>query len=90
MCAKGLKKIFRDFIVGDPRRWFAKGDIVKVSLVVERVAMRVGELYVLGGLADKSGLLWYETKFSKLLAMEANKGVGPMIMKCDWQLDKKG
>ena len=69
---------------------FAKGDIVKVSLVVEKVAMRVGEFYVLGGLADKSGLLWYETKFSKLLAMEANKGVGPMIMKCDWQLDKKG
>jgi len=69
---------------------FAKGDIVKVSLVVEKVAMRVGEFYVLGGLADKSGLLWYETKFSKLLAMEANKGVGPIIMKCDWQLDKKG
>ncbi|MEX0965058.1 MAG: polysaccharide ABC transporter ATP-binding protein [Pseudohongiellaceae bacterium] len=67
---------------------FAKGDVLKVSLLVEKVAMRVGEFYVLGGLADKSGLLWYETKFSKLLAMEANKGVGPMIMKCAWQLDK--
>lgn len=67
---------------------FAKGDVFKVSLLVEKVAMRVGEFYVLGGLADKSGLLWYETKFSKLLAMEANKGVGPMIMKCAWQLDK--
>jgi len=68
---------------------FAKGDIVKVSLVVERVAMRVGEFYVLGGLADKSGLLWYETKFSQLLAMEASKGVGAMIMKCNWQLAKQ-
>lgn len=67
---------------------FAKGDLFKVSLLVEKVAMRVGEFYVLGGLADKSGLLWYETKFSKLLAMESNKGVGPMIMKCAWQLDK--
>lgn len=67
---------------------FAKGDVFKVSLVVEKVAMRVGEFYVLGGLADKSGLLWYETKFSRLLAMEPNKGVGPMIMKCNWQLDK--
>ena len=67
---------------------FAKGDVFKVSLVVEKVAMRVGEFYALGGLADKSGLLWYETKFSKLLAMEPNKGVGPMIMKCVWQLDK--
>lgn len=68
---------------------FAKGDIVKVSLVVERVAMRVGEFYVLGGLADKSGLLWYETKFSQILAMEASKGVGAMIMKCNWQLAKQ-
>ena len=67
---------------------FSKGDVFKVSLVIEKVAMRVGEFYVLGGLADKSGLLWYETKFSKLLAMEQNKGVGPMIMKCEWQLDK--
>ena len=67
---------------------FSKGDVFKVSLVVEKVAMRVGEFYALGGLADKSGLLWYETKFSKLLAMEPSKGVGPMIMKCAWQLDK--
>jgi lipopolysaccharide transport system ATP-binding protein len=67
---------------------FSKGDVFKVSLVIEKVAMRVGEFYVLGGLADKSGLLWYETKFSKLLAMEPSKGVGPMIMRCEWQLDK--
>ncbi len=67
---------------------FSKGDVFKVSLVVEKVAMRVGEFYALGGLADKSGLLWYETKFSKLLSMKPNKGVGPMIMKCMWQLDK--
>ena len=67
---------------------FSEGDVFKVSLVIEKVAMRVGEFYVLGGLADKSGLLWYETKFSKLLAMEPSKGVGPMIMKCEWQLDK--
>ncbi len=67
---------------------FSRGDVFKVSLVVEKIAMRVGEFYALGGLADKSGLLWYETKFSKLLAMEPDKGVGPMIMKCEWKLDK--
>jgi len=68
---------------------FSKGDIFKVSLVVEKVAMRVGEFYALGGLADKSGLLWYETKFSTLLSMAPNKGVGPMTMKCVWHLDKE-
>ena len=67
---------------------FHKGDVFTVSLTVEKVAMRVGEFYALGGLADKSGLLWYETKFSKLMAMEANKGVGPMTMKSEWKLDK--
>ncbi len=68
---------------------FSKGDVFRVSLLVEKIAMRVGEFYALGGLADKSGLLWYETKFSKLLSMEPNKGVGPMIMKCAWKLDKE-
>ncbi len=67
---------------------FSKGDVFKVTLVVENVAMRVGEFYALGGLADKSGLLWYETKFSKLLCMKPTRGVGPMIMKCGWKLDK--
>ena len=38
--------------------------------------MRVGEFYVLCGLADETGLLWYETKFSKQLKVKANKGVG--------------
>lgn len=67
---------------------FNKGDKFIVSLTIENIAMRVGEFYVLGGLADKSGLLWYETKFSKLLSVEANKGVGPLIMKSDWQVEK--
>lgn len=67
---------------------FQKGDVFTVSLTIESVAMRVGEFYALGGLADKSGLLWYETRFSKLLAMEANKGVGPMTMKSEWKLNK--
>jgi len=49
--------------------------------------MRVGDFYVLGGLADKSGLLWYETKFSKQLSMSANKGVGPITMQATWTLD---
>ena len=67
---------------------FNKGDKFTVSLTIENIAMRVGEFYVLGGLADKSGLLWYETKFRKLLSVESNKGVGPLIMKSDWQVVK--
>lgn len=68
---------------------FHKGDKFTVSLVVKNLAMRVGEFYVLGGLADKSGLLWYETKFSKLMHIEANKGVGPLLMKSEWAVSEK-
>lgn len=66
---------------------YNKGDNVTVSLVVKKLAMRVGDFYVIGGVADASGLLWYETKWSKLLHVEPNKGVGPIIMDSDWKID---
>ena len=65
---------------------FHRGDKITVALTVKNMAMRVGEFYVLGGLADKSGLLWYETKFSKLKHIDANKGVGPLIMQSEWSV----
>ncbi|MDC0221432.1 ABC transporter ATP-binding protein [Gammaproteobacteria bacterium] len=67
---------------------FRKGDRFTVSLTVKNLAMRVGDFYVLGGLADKSGLLWYETKFSQLLHVDANKGVGPLLMQSEWKVDQ--
>ena len=67
---------------------FNKGDKFTVSLTVESLPMRVGDFYILGGLADKSGLLWYERKFSKLLHIVANKGVGPTIMDAEWSVKK--
>ena len=65
---------------------FTKGSEFTVSLIIRGLAMRVGDFYVLGGLADKSGLLWYERKFSKLLHVDANKGVGPLIMNSEWSV----
>ena len=67
---------------------FNKGDKFTVSLTVKSLPMRVGDFYILGGLADKSGLLWYERKFSKLLHIVANKGVGPIIMDAEWSVKK--
>ena len=67
---------------------FSKGDKFTVSLSLSGLPMRVGEFYILGGLADKSGLLWYERKFSKLFHVEANKGVGPLIMDSKWTVKK--
>jgi len=67
---------------------FKKGDRFTISLTVNGLPMRVGDFYVLGGLADRSGLLWYERKFSKLLHVDANKGVGPLIMRSEWSMKK--
>ncbi|MEX2470510.1 MAG: polysaccharide ABC transporter ATP-binding protein [Pseudohongiellaceae bacterium] len=74
---------------GVPRGPYHKGDRFTVALTVRRLAMRVGDFYVIGGLADKSGLLWYETKFSRLLHVAANKGVGPMIMESEWSVTRQ-
>lgn len=63
---------------------FNKGDRFTVSLTVNHFPMRVGEYYVLGGLADKSSLLWYETRFSKQLSIKPTKGVGPITMDSSW------
>ena len=55
-------------------------------LTIRKIAMRAGDFYVLGGVADKSGLLWYESKFSKSLHVEANKGLGYLIMASEWEV----
>ena len=68
---------------------FKKGDRFDVSLRVNRLAMRSGEFTVLGGVADRSGLLWYETKFTKPIRVAASKGVGQLTMESDWSVIQK-
>jgi lipopolysaccharide transport system ATP-binding protein len=67
-----------------------KGDKFVVSLTVKNIAMRVGQFFIVAGVADESGLLWYETRYSKSVQIQANKGVGPLTMKADWQIKKQG
>ena len=67
---------------------FNKGDSFTISLTIKGLPMRVGDFYILGGLADKTGLLWYERKFSQLFHVQASKGVGPLIMNSEWSVQK--
>ncbi|MFM1895632.1 MAG: hypothetical protein RLZZ385_706 [Pseudomonadota bacterium] len=67
---------------------FMRGEKITVTIRIESIAMRVGQFYVLGGVADRSGLLWYETRPSKPLQMEANRGVGSFAMKSSWQVEQ--
>ncbi len=84
-----MASFFTTDVEGVEKGPFEKGDSFTVSLVVRNFAMRVGEFYVLCGLADETGLLWYETKFSKQLMVKANKGVGPIAMAADWRVSRK-
>ena len=84
-----IASFFTTDIEGLEKGPFRRGDRLTVSLLVKNFAMRVGEFYVLSGLADETGLLWYETKFSKQLTVKANKGVGTIAMAADWQISKQ-
>ena len=84
-----MASFFTTDVEGVEKGPFKQGDRFTVSLVVKNFAMRVGEFYVLCGLADETGLLWYETKFSKQLTVKANKGVGPIAMAADWQVSRQ-
>ncbi len=67
---------------------FHKGEVLTVQIRIDAIPMRVGAFYVLGGVADKTGLLWYETKLSKLITVKPNKGVGPLIMRAGWTVSQ--
>jgi lipopolysaccharide transport system ATP-binding protein len=69
-----------------PKGPFKKGDIIMARIRVNAISMRVGEFYVIGGVADSSGLLWYETKLSKLIKIKSTKGVGSVVMRADWDI----
>ncbi len=71
-----------------PKGPFKKGEIVTACIRVNAVSMRVGEFYVIGGVAEESGLLWYETKLSKLIRVKPNKGVGSVVMRVEWDIQQ--
>lgn len=71
-----------------PKGPFKKGEVLTVRIRVNAISMRVGEFYVIGGVAEESGLLWYETKLSKLIKIRPTKGVGSLIMRVDWDIQR--
>lgn len=68
---------------------FAKGEIITVQVRLKSLTMRTGNFHVLGGVADESGLLWYETKLSKEIRINVNKGWGPLVMPCEWSVSRE-
>jgi hypothetical protein len=65
---------------------FRQGEIITVQVRLQAMAMRMGTFHLLGGVADESGLLWYETKLSKEVKITANKGLGSFVMASSWSV----
>ena len=65
---------------------FKKGEIITVQVRLSAMTLRVGKFHVLGGVADDSGLLWYETRLSKEITIKPNKGLGPYVMPSTWDV----
>jgi lipopolysaccharide transport system ATP-binding protein len=87
---RNLSEIMSAYLTTDlddvPKGPFMKGEILTVRSRLNAVSMRVGEFHVLGGVADASGLLWYETKLSNLIRIKSNKGVGSVVMRVQWSV----
>lgn len=65
---------------------FRKGEIITVQVRLSAMTLRIGKFNVLGGVADDSGLLWYETRLSKEITIKPNKGLGPYVMPSTWDV----
>ncbi|MEX1196405.1 MAG: polysaccharide ABC transporter ATP-binding protein [Pseudohongiellaceae bacterium] len=69
---------------------FRAGQVITVQVRLEAMALRAGRFNVLGGLADESGLLWYETRLSPEIHIKPNKGVGTLRMRSSWDVKREG
>ena len=67
---------------------FRAGEVITVQVRLDAMALRAGKFHVLGGVADESGLLWYETRLSPELHIRPNKGVGTLRMRSTWSVER--
>ncbi|MGM0632260.1 MAG: polysaccharide ABC transporter ATP-binding protein [Pseudomonadota bacterium] len=67
---------------------FRAGEVITVQARLDAMALRAGRFHVLGGVADESGLLWYETRLSPELHIKPNKGVGTLRMRSTWSVER--
>ena len=68
---------------------FKKGERITVQVQVQAMALRVGKFHVLSGVADESGLLWYDTRLSKEININPGKGWGTLVMRSSWSMQRE-
>ncbi|MBF0574055.1 MAG: ABC transporter ATP-binding protein, partial [Desulfamplus sp.] len=62
------------------------GDTVTVHLRLKKFPVRSGTYRIVGGIAENSGLLWYEYKIIGPIKIETNKGLGLIACEHEWKV----
>lgn len=65
---------------------FRKGEVLTVQVRLSHMTLRTGAFHVLAGVAEDSGLLWYETRLSHEITIEPGKGIGAYVMPSEWSI----
>ncbi|MBF0111351.1 MAG: ABC transporter ATP-binding protein [Desulfamplus sp.] len=65
---------------------YLAGEVITVRLFIKNFPVRTGSYRVVGGIAEKSGLLWYEYKVIGPIKIETNIGLGLLSCEHNWQI----
>lgn len=65
---------------------YASGDKLTVRLRIEKFPVREGFYNIIGGIAENSGLLWYEYKIVGPVKVQTNKGLGLISCSRKWEI----
>ena len=65
---------------------FSAGEKVTVRLYLEKFSVREGTYRLIGGVAENSGLLWYEQKIVGPVKIQSSKGHGLLACGHEWKI----
>ncbi|MBF0375928.1 MAG: ABC transporter ATP-binding protein [Desulfamplus sp.] len=65
---------------------YSAGDTITVRLRLKEFPVRSGTYRIVGGIAENSGLLWYEYKIIGPIKIETNKGLGLIACEHEWKI----
>lgn len=65
---------------------YSPGQNLVVRYVIDFLPLRFGSFKIYGGIADESGLLWYDLRIISPVTVTTGKGVGSISLKGSWEV----
>lgn len=67
---------------------YKTGERIRIRLTVKYFPIREGTYRLIGAVSEKSGLFWYEYKYSAPITVNPNEGFGRIALKKQWDIQK--